>query len=91
MLRAIAAPLHRTNNVDDGLARFHGHYLEAVLEGRHHIVGIGDLFPVAVGDFYGLLVIRNAVEKRDRLVRALGRGLYLIRPSPGAPLANASY
>jgi len=70
--------LRRAKDVDHRLALFHGYRFEAALEGRHHIVGIGDLFTVAVGNFHRLLVIRNAVEERDRLVRALGRVAVLV-------------
>ena len=43
------------------------------LSGGHHLSRIGDLLAVAVGNFDSLLVIRDAIQERDRLVLTLGR------------------
>ena len=65
--------LRRANDVDDRLAFLHVDRSESALERRHHLGRIGDLLAVAVGNFDSLLIIRDAIQERDRLVLTLGR------------------
>src|SRR5262244_2743169 len=83
-MRTLLKTLRRANDVDDRLAFLHSHCPQSALECRHHLSRIGDFLAVAVGNFDGLLVIRDAIQEGVRLVLVLGREALAIE-SHGRP------
>ena len=66
-------PFMISDIINHGLAFLDVHNSQAALKCRQYIVRIGNLLAVAVGNFDCLLIIRVAVQERNRLLGTLGR------------------